>query len=105
MSTRTFDHRPTKLTEDVPRSGSIAVQWQTRDATAVAPAYTIVAVTLPSRDVDVSRQWHTTVDDPDDDYAVLAAVRDLIEDTLRYRLAGPIPAEKSVRYGTRRRSR
>ena len=105
MSTieRTFDHQPSRFTEDVPRSGSIAVQWQTRDATAVAPAYTIVAVTLPDRDVVVSRQWHTATDDPDDDYAVLAAVRDLIEDTLRHRLAGPTPAEKAVRYGTARR--
>lgn len=100
---RTFEHRPTKPTEDVPRSGSIAVHWRTRDATAVAPAYTIVAVTLPDGSVDVSRQWHTATDDPDDDLAVLAAVRDLIEDSLRHRLAGPIPAEQSVRYGTVRR--
>ncbi|MGO1198427.1 MAG: hypothetical protein ACTMKY_00845 [Dermabacteraceae bacterium] len=101
--TRTFDHRPTEFTTDIPRSGSIAVQWQTRDATAVASAYTIVAVTLPDRDVDVSRQWHNAVDDTDDDHAVLIAVRDLIEDALRHRLAGPTPAEKAVRYGVPRR--
>lgn len=103
MSTRrTFDAPRSRFTQDVPRSGAIAVQWQTRDATATAPAHTIVAVTLPSREVEVSRQWHEDVDDTDDDYAVLAAVRDLIEDTLRHPLAGPQPSEVTPRYGTRR---
>lgn len=106
MSTRRdFDAPLTRPTVDVPRDGSIAVQWQTRDATAAAPAYTKVAVTLPNGDLDLSREWHEDIDDGDDDHAVLAAVVGLIDDALRNRLAINNPAEKAVRYGTRRRSR
>lgn len=106
MSTRRdFDALPNRPTVDIPRDGSITVHWKSHDATAVAVAYTKVAVTLPNGDIDLSREWHTDIEDGDDDHAVLAAVVGLIDDALRTRLAINNPAEKAVRYGTRRRSR
>ena len=100
---RDFGALLNRPTVDIPRSGSITVHWQSRDATAVASAYTKIAVTLPNGDLDLSREWHTDIEDGDDDHAVLAAVVGLIDDALRTRLAINIPAEKAVRYGTRRR--
>ena len=93
----------TRPTVDIPRSGSITVHWQSRDATPTTPAYTKIAVTLPNGDLDLSREWHTDIEDGDDDHAVLAAVVGLIDDALRTRLAINNPSEKAVRYGTRRR--
>ena len=106
MSTRRdFGALLNRPTVDIPRDGSITVHWQSRDATPTTPAYTKVAVTLPNGDLDLSREWHEDIDDGDDDHAVLAAVVGLIDDALRTRLAINNPAEKAVRYGTRRRSR
>ena len=100
---RDFGAPLTRPTVDIPRDGSITVHWKTRDATPTTPAYTKIAVTLPSGDIDLSREWHTDIEDGDDNHAVLAAVVGLIDDALRTRLAITTPSEKAVRYGTRRR--
>lgn len=107
MSTRRdFDALLARPTVDIPRDGSITVHWKSHDATPTTPAtpaYTKVAVTLPDGTIDLSREWHADIDDGDDDHVVLAAVVGLIDDALRNRLAITNPAEKAVRYGTRRR--
>lgn len=100
---RDFGALLNRPTVDIPRDGSITVHWKSHDATPIAPAYTKVAVTLPDGTIDLSREWHADIDDGDDDHVVLAAVVGLIDDALRNRLAITNPAEKAVRYGTRRR--
>ena len=100
---RDFGAPLARPTVDIPRSGSITVHWQSRDATPTTPAYTKISVTLPNGDLDLSREWHTDIEDGDDNHAVLAAVVGLIDDALRTRLAITTPSEKAVRYGTRRR--